>query len=239
MVQIPKTVRCLIFSMLFWTLAESPTGAQTPPEAERHFNRGMAAVEMAKDSEDYKLAIEEFQKAQALAPDWADVYYNLGLIQEKAGKTEAALASLRKYLLLAPDAEDAAQVRQFIDRLEYRLERATVEVNPPNALLGVWKRYIPDLGQLMEEHVFSVKSGRLTVSLTGWNIIVPVDFDGKNVRFKYMHMNPSTDVEYEFVGRLVSPALIRGNYNSRVVRSSLPVMPAGHRDVAAMEYWKQ
>jgi hypothetical protein len=61
----------------------------------------------------------------------------------------------------------------------------------------------------------------------------------ENVRFKYMHMNPSTDVEYEFVGRLVSPALIRGDYNSRVVRSSLPVMPAGHRDVAAMEYWKQ
>jgi tetratricopeptide (TPR) repeat protein len=225
--------------MLFWTLAASPTGAQTPPEAERHFNRGMAAVEMAKDAADYELAIEEFQKAQALAPDWADLYYNLGLVQEKAGKAEAALASLRRYLLLAPGAKDAVQVRQFIDRIEYRLERATVEVNRPNALLGAWKRYIPETGQLMEEHVFSVNSGRLTVSLTGWGIIVPVDFDGKNVRFKYVHRNLSLDVEYEFVGQLASPTLIRGNYNSLVVRSTLPVTPLGRRGVAPMEYWKQ
>lgn len=234
MVQISKTVRYLIFSMLFWTLVASPSGAQTPPEAERHFNRGMAAVEMAKNAEDYELAIEEFQKAQALAPDWADLYYNLGLVQEKAGKAEAALASLRRYLVLAPDAEDAAQVRQFIDRLEYRLERAAVEVNRPNALLGAWKRYIPDTGHLMEEHVFSLNSGKLTLSLTGWGIIVPVDFDGKNVRFKYLHRNPSVDVEYEFVGQLVSPTLIRGNYNSLVVRSTLPVTPAGRRGVAPM-----
>jgi len=239
MVQIPKTVRSLIFSLLFWTLAATPIGAQTPPEAERHFNRGMAAVEMAKDAEDYESAIEEFQKAQSLAPDWADLYYNLGLVQEKAGKAEAALASLRKYLLLAPDAEDAAEVRQFIDRLEYRLERAAVDANSPNALLGVWKRYIPDTNQLMEEHVFSVNSGRIIVSLTGWGIIVPVDFDGKNVRFTYVHRNPSVDVEYEFVGQLVSPTRIRGNYNSLVVRSTLPVTPAGRRGVAPMEYWKQ
>jgi tetratricopeptide (TPR) repeat protein len=239
MLQIPKTVRYLIFSMLFWMLAASTTAAQTPPEAERHFNRGMAAVEMAKDAEDYELAIEEFLKAQALAPDWADLYYNLGLVQEKAGQAEAALASLRRYLLLAPDAKDAAQVRQFIDRLEYRLERETLEVNRPNVLLGAWKRYIPDTGQLMEEHVFSVTSGSLTVSLTGWGIIVPVNFDGKNVRFKYVHRNPGVDVEYEFVGQMVSPTRIRGNYNSLVVRSNLPVTPVGRRGVVPMEYWKQ
>ena len=52
-------------------------------EARRNFDRGMAAVEMAKSPADYKDAIKEFEKAAKLAPGWADVYYNLGMVQEK------------------------------------------------------------------------------------------------------------------------------------------------------------
>ncbi|MCD4677562.1 MAG: hypothetical protein K8S18_16445 [Desulfobacula sp.] len=55
-----------------------------PDEARRHFDYGMAAVEMADSSDDYKSAIKEFEQAVGLAPGWADAYYNLGMVQEKS-----------------------------------------------------------------------------------------------------------------------------------------------------------
>jgi tetratricopeptide (TPR) repeat protein len=67
-------------------------------EAMHHFDRGQAAVEMAKSPTDYEDAIKEFEKAATLAPDWPDVYYNLGLIQEKLRKYDDAIKNLTKYL---------------------------------------------------------------------------------------------------------------------------------------------
>ena len=92
-------------------------------EAQRHFNRGMAAVEVAKDDDGYALAIDEFRQATELAPDWPDAYYNLGLIQDKAGKFRDAAAALRHYLQLAPAAPDAAAVSAMIDKAEFKAEQ--------------------------------------------------------------------------------------------------------------------
>lgn len=92
-------------------------------EARRHIDRGLAAVEMAKTPDDYERAISEFEKARSLAPDWADVFYNLGLVQEKAGKYGDAVTTLKQYLRLAPNAEDAAMVRNLITKLEYKAEQ--------------------------------------------------------------------------------------------------------------------
>jgi tetratricopeptide (TPR) repeat protein len=78
-----KLVCVLLATIVFICLAILSWAATVPKEAQRHFDRGLAAVEMAKTPDDYEEAIEEFRKAQALAPDWADVYYNLALIQEK------------------------------------------------------------------------------------------------------------------------------------------------------------
>lgn len=95
-------------------------------KARQHFDRGMAAIEIAKTPEDYVLAIEEFQKVQAIAPGWPDIYYNLGLIQEKTGKYKNAAISLRQYLQLVPDSPDAAamstQKDMCPDVSEYSLE---------------------------------------------------------------------------------------------------------------------
>lgn len=97
--------------------------AAVPDDARRHFNRGMAAVEIAKTPEDYDLAIKEFRQAQSLAPDWPDAYYNLGLLQEKSGKYRDAASSLRRYLQLVPDSPDAAAVRALIDKAEFKAEQ--------------------------------------------------------------------------------------------------------------------
>lgn len=67
-------------------------------------------MKTAKSTEDFKDAIKEFKQAIKLAPDWPDVYYNLGMVQEKAGKYSDAITSLKQYLRLAPNASDAETV---------------------------------------------------------------------------------------------------------------------------------
>lgn len=101
-------------------------GQTVSEEARRHFYRGQAAVEMAKSPEDYAAAIEEFEQAARLAPGWPDPYYNLGLVQEKAGKFREAIVSLNRYLQLAPNAPDAAKIQEHIYKLEYKAERENI-----------------------------------------------------------------------------------------------------------------
>lgn len=96
-------------------------------EAQRHFDRGMAAVEMAKSPDDYAPAIKEFEQAIRLAPEWPEAYYNLGIAQEKAGKYSDAITSLRQYLRLAPNASDAATVKSLVNKLEFKAEQTITD----------------------------------------------------------------------------------------------------------------
>ena len=109
--------------ILFFGIALS-FGQTVSEEARRHFDRGMAAVEMAKSPEDYESAIKEFEQAISLAPDWPDIYYNLGLVHEKAGNLNDAIMNLKQYLRLAPNASDAEMVKSLINKLEYRFEQS-------------------------------------------------------------------------------------------------------------------
>jgi hypothetical protein len=93
-----------------------------PEEARRFMARGMAAVEMAKTPKDYERAVREFEQAAKLAPNWPDVYFNLGAVQAKAGNYGEAMRHYKRYLELAPNAPDAAKVREEIYKLEYRAE---------------------------------------------------------------------------------------------------------------------
>ncbi|MHB8137957.1 MAG: tetratricopeptide repeat protein [Smithellaceae bacterium] len=91
-------------------------------EAQRYMARGMAAVEMANTPKDYERAVREFEQAAKLAPNWPDVYFNLGSVQAKAGNYGEAMRHYKHYLELAPKASDAAKVREEIYKLEYRAE---------------------------------------------------------------------------------------------------------------------
>lgn len=98
-------------------------GQNVSDEARRHFDRGIAAVEIAKTPEDLNLAIAEFKQATVLAPAWADAYYNLGKVQEAAEKYEEAIASFRKYMQLVPEASDAMEVASLINKLVFKAEQ--------------------------------------------------------------------------------------------------------------------
>jgi len=110
-------------SILFAGITASFCQETVSEEAKRHFDRGMAAVEIAKDPRDYKIAIEEFKQAVMFAPVWPDVYYNLGLVQEKAGQFKDAADTLKMYLRLAPNAADADSVKSLINKLEFKAEQ--------------------------------------------------------------------------------------------------------------------
>ena len=93
-------------------------------EAERFMNRGAAAVKSAKDANDFKDAVAEFEKATMAAPWLANAYYNLGVAQDKAGLYAAAIRSLKLYVLAEPNAPDIRSVEKLIDEIEYKQEKA-------------------------------------------------------------------------------------------------------------------
>lgn len=98
-----------------------------PEEAQRHLGRGSAAVEIAKTSDDFLLAISEFKKALRLAPWLANAYFNLAVVQEKAGQFNEAIQNFNLYLLAAPSAADAQDVKTRIYGLELKAERQQKE----------------------------------------------------------------------------------------------------------------
>lgn len=117
-----RQIGCLIgvVILLAWvsvTLAETVS-----EEAQRYMARGFAAVEMAKTPKDYERAVREFEQAAKLAPNWPDVYSNLGSVQAKAGNYGEAMRHYKRYLELVPNAPDAAKVREEIYKLEYWAE---------------------------------------------------------------------------------------------------------------------
>lgn len=238
-----SAVLTVLFALCGLLVGISGAPAQTvPDEALRHMARGEEAVALAKTPADYDDAVREFEMAARLAPDWSAAYYNLGLVQEKAGKIEAAITSLRSYLLLAPGAEDAPQVRQLVDRLEYRVERTRKESDRLAPILGSWLFYILELNKLTDqEHIFTEKNGGISLSIPQLlgESSVPVVFDGENVRFKYVMRHFNMDTEYEFVGRMVSPTRLRGYLNYLVLRSDLPVTPTGKSGSSLVEYWRK
>jgi len=115
----------IILLILLMSFPVHAFGQGIPEEARRYMARGMAAVEMAKSAGDYELAAKEFEQAAKLAPDWPEVYYNLGLVQSKAGDITSAMKSLQRYLDLAPGSPDAAKVREEISKLEYQRDRGS------------------------------------------------------------------------------------------------------------------
>lgn len=112
--------------------------ATVSDEARRHMDRGQAAIEIAQTPGDLEDAIREFQQAETLAPNWPDPFYQMGMLQDKLERYDDALKNLTRYLQLAPHASDAPQVKQRINRIEYKKEKAEKERLDPKNLVGVW-----------------------------------------------------------------------------------------------------
>lgn len=102
-----------------------------PEEAERNMARGTAYAQKATDAAGDRKAIAEFEAAANAAPWIALAYYNLGVVQEKTGLYAEAIQSLKFYLLAAPDAKNARDVKNKIYALEVDAEDLQAGKNAP------------------------------------------------------------------------------------------------------------
>ena len=102
-----------------------------PEDAERSMVRGAAHFQKATDINGYKKAISEFEAAVNAAPWLAIAYYNLGVAQEKAALYPEAIRNLKFYLLAAPDAKNARDVKNKIYALEVDIEDLQAGKNIP------------------------------------------------------------------------------------------------------------
>lgn len=113
------------------TLALTMDPAPTVPEqVERNMSRGAAFARNTDGASGYNKAIVEFQTAANNAPWLAISYFNLGVVQEKAGYYAEAIQNFNWYLMAAPDAINARDVKNTIYALETEVEAGRNAVAP-------------------------------------------------------------------------------------------------------------
>jgi hypothetical protein len=191
-----RQIVCLIGVSILLVWVSVTLAGTVSDEARRYMARGMAAVEMAKSPGDYALAVPEFEQAARLAPDWPEIFYNLGLVQSKVGDYTSAMKSFQRYLDLAPQSPDAAKVRDEIFKLEYRRDRD----KQTTMLAGTWTG--PE-GQTFELKLDGARF-QVTRARVGDDILV------MNVAFQ-SYPGPMPDVPLIFSGTLVGDK-ISGQY---------------------------
>jgi tetratricopeptide (TPR) repeat protein len=67
--------------------------------------------------EDRKRAIQAYEKAVEIKPDYAAAWKRLGFARLGDGDRDGTRTALQKYIELQPDASDAAQVRAMLKSL--------------------------------------------------------------------------------------------------------------------------
>jgi tetratricopeptide (TPR) repeat protein len=140
-------------------------------EARRHFDYGEAAVKI----KDYEAAIKEFEQAARLAPNWPDVFYDLGLAQEGANKYGDAVKSYREYLRLAPNANDAEEVKSLINKLEYM---AIPVPEIAKGFMGIpWGASQEQITEAMTGQGYQRKSNSTSNCLVFWGDFIGAPFE--------------------------------------------------------------
>jgi len=84
-----------------------------PQYAKAYNNRGNARASLG----DEERALQDYDTALELDDSLALAYFNRGLIHYRLGEYEDATSDLGMYLELVPQAEDRAQVEDFIEQL--------------------------------------------------------------------------------------------------------------------------
>lgn len=94
-----------------------------PTAAERLEGRAQYAFKNAKSEAEILDAAREYLKAVEAAPWVAGYYFDLCTILEKANRPAEAIRACKLYLIAAPAAPDAGDVRKRVAGLEYAVER--------------------------------------------------------------------------------------------------------------------
>ena len=91
-----------------------------PAGANSHAAAALKIIESAKTKADLGAARQEYQAALALAPWWADAWFNLATLDEQIAAWEEAQFALQTYLRAAPNAPDKDRIQKKIEELRAR-----------------------------------------------------------------------------------------------------------------------
>lgn len=208
----------IAYSFLMFALISSVKAQNVSEEAKRYFARGVAAVEMAKSPSDYESAIKEFGQAVNLAPNWPDVYYNLGLVQEKAEKYGDAVISLRQYLKLAPTAADLEEVKALIAKNEYKNEKILQEKQKFQSVLGTWGFKNSETEAIYRSVALAQNGEKIEFKYNNGQELETneVFFDGTNMKFKFRRYD-AFPKEWEVIVKMVAPGRFEGIINQVIL----------------------
>ncbi len=78
----------------------------------------------------YDAAIERFQEAARLKPNFARPHLLLGEAYEKKGDKPAAIKSYQRYLEIVPQAPDAKKVRKRMEKLSREVQKTEANRRP-------------------------------------------------------------------------------------------------------------
>jgi tetratricopeptide (TPR) repeat protein len=117
-------------AVLFLFLAFSggciPSDTHLDEEKDPHFQRGQSLV----NSQDFKGAVDEFEKALDTNPRSAAAHFELGCLYDKLNDYAAAIYHYQRHLQLQPDSEHASLVKERIRGCKQQL--ANTEFPLPN-----------------------------------------------------------------------------------------------------------
>lgn len=172
----------------------------TPEAAERHLARARAAVRSAAGDADLRAAADEFRGAARAAPWLAEAHFNLGVVLAKLNRHDEAIASLRRYLDAAPQANDRREVQNRIYEIEFERDKAgkaatakAQEASRVAGLAGAWRGNFWNPNQWGEKPGFQgagwtdysrLRSASLQINGSDVEIGTVTDVSGFSSRFR-------------------------------------------------------
>jgi hypothetical protein len=117
------------------------------------------------------------------------------MVQEKAEKYGDAIVNLKEYIKLSPNADDTETVKTFINKLEYKQEKADLGKNILTVLTtGVkTEKGGSNMSANFRKKFFlegeKIKANIISPYYTSYNQTVPVEFDGSILKFSYTYYN--------------------------------------------------
>jgi tetratricopeptide (TPR) repeat protein len=84
-----------------------------PREGKEAFRIGLRQA----DSGNLEAALEAFNTATDLAPEWADALFNRGVVNARMGRVDRAIADLETYASLRPDGGEGESLVESLERL--------------------------------------------------------------------------------------------------------------------------
>ncbi len=165
----PSIAASMIILFLLLTMLTSPTlkssGQTAPAPAAKHpaIESHFAAAQQAQRDKDYAAAEREYQAVLALAPDFAEVHMNLGLVYQLQDRFPEAMTEFRRALKIKPALAganfflgvDYCKLGEGIKAIPYLKAALQTEPNRPDTWL--WLATAQEISGQLHPEVVTVR----------------------------------------------------------------------------------